>query len=252
MSGWIIKHFPHNYECMNYVEPFCGSAVVLLNKKKSRREIINDFDKNIFYVYRALRERDKELIKMLDKTLYSENEVEYSRKILDNKIKVDDWILYAWAKIVNIKISVNNIGNVLAASKEKVLEQNRQKYFRNYNKIIDDVLSRLRDVVVLNKDASKVVKKYDDDNTFFYIDPPYPNADQDGYYKKYSMEDFNNLCKILDNIKGKYLLSCYLVDGMSFKNNRSCRYYYHDDVKLGARIKKKSREFLISNYEVKE
>jgi DNA adenine methylase len=48
-------------------------------------------------------------------------------------------------------------------------------------------------------------------DAFFYIDPPYVGADQ-GHYDGYSQEDFDNLLKALETIKGKFLLS-------SFKNS---------------------------------
>ena len=42
----------------------------------------------------------------------------------------------------------------------------------------------------------------------FYCDPPYPEANQ-GHYSGYTLEDFKNLCDVLDNIKGSYVLSNY-------------------------------------------
>jgi DNA adenine methylase len=47
-------------------------------------------------------------------------------------------------------------------------------------------------------------------DAFFYIDPPYVGADQ-GHYDGYTQEDFDNLLKLLETVKGKFLLS-------SFKN----------------------------------
>ena len=36
----IMEYFPLNYENMNYIEPFCGSAAMLFHKKISPIEIM--------------------------------------------------------------------------------------------------------------------------------------------------------------------------------------------------------------------
>jgi hypothetical protein len=65
------------------------------------------------------------------------------------------------------------------------------------------------------KDALKVIRGSDSPDTFFYIDPPYFNADM-GHYKGYAESDFNDLLDTLQGIKGKFLLShypCVNIDG---------------------------------------
>ncbi|MDR1229838.1 MAG: hypothetical protein LBK61_00390, partial [Spirochaetaceae bacterium] len=43
---------------------------------------------------------------------------------------------------------------------------------------------------------------------FFYCDPPYAGSDQ-GHYDGYAQEDFDALLKLLERIRGKFLLSSY-------------------------------------------
>ena len=70
----IIEFFPKNYQTMNYIEPFCGSAAMLFHKERSPVEIINDIDNNIYSIFKVLS--DKELFlefkDMCDITPYSE------------------------------------------------------------------------------------------------------------------------------------------------------------------------------------
>ena len=40
LKNFIIENFPENYEELIYCEPLCGGASVLLNKNKSKQEII--------------------------------------------------------------------------------------------------------------------------------------------------------------------------------------------------------------------
>ena len=35
LNSWIVSHFPENYETLTYLEPYSGTADVLLNKRKS-------------------------------------------------------------------------------------------------------------------------------------------------------------------------------------------------------------------------
>lgn len=64
-------------------------------------------------------------------------------------------------------------------------------------------------------DFREFIKHYDSDSTLFYVDPPYVGTES--YYKNkktFDREDHKDLCKLLKNIKGKFILSyndCELV-----------------------------------------
>lgn len=65
---------------------------------------------------------------------------------------------------------------------------------------------------VENMDFEDVIKKYDDINTYFYLDPPYFKTEN--YYSNHDFDrkDHERLAKILHNIKGKFSLSYYYFD----------------------------------------
>lgn len=67
---------------------------------------------------------------------------------------------------------------------------------------------RLKDVCIHNKDAIEVIKYYDSDRTFFYLDPPYVNTAMK-FYEGYSIDQYMELIETLKQIKGKFLLSGY-------------------------------------------
>ena len=60
-------------------------------------------------------------------------------------------------------------------------------------------------------DFREIFKKYDTADTFFYLNPPYiPNAHKSGKYKHdMTCNDHDDLADILNNMKGKFLLSGY-------------------------------------------
>lgn len=60
---WLLPllHVPAHH----YVEPFCGSAVVFLNKIPHPIETINDLDGRLINFFRVLREQPDKLIALL-------------------------------------------------------------------------------------------------------------------------------------------------------------------------------------------
>ena len=210
ICDWVISHFPEDYEKRIYIEPFCGSAIILLNKYPSRKEYISDLDKNLFYLYRAIREEPAKFVRLLNNTLYSVNELNYACDVLDNP--PDDWLICAWAKFVSLSMSFLCTGKrgALACSKARSFA----KLFRSNYGRIDDIRDRLKYVEVLNKDALTVIDQFDGPDVFFYLDPPYPDTSQEPYAGAYTLDDFNVLTKRLSEIKGRYLISFEKKEGM--------------------------------------
>ena len=236
------------------MEPFCGSLNVLFAKRRSKIEVANDLDRNVFLIYKALRERPSKFLNMLNYTAFNAHELKYAHQILNGKIKKRDWIFYAWAKYVSLNISYFGVGtkcDVLHISNQRchaIPFTNRFKE-SNYNQ----VLKRLKLVEFANTDALKLIKMVDSDNTLFYIDPPYPETNCTPYKDSFKMKDFNNLTNFLKTIKGKYIISFELKPGMEC-NDLQGRYLYKKAVnrQSGSAIGSRERtatECLLTNFE---
>jgi DNA adenine methylase len=57
-------------------------------------------------------------------------------------------------------------------------------------------------------------------DAFFYIDPPYVGGDQ-GHYDGYTQDDFDKLLKLLETVKGKFLLSSFKNETLRKFTNRN-------------------------------
>ena len=235
ITNWVLSHFPTNYDRLSYVEPFCGSAILLLNKDPSKVEIISDVDKNLFCLYKAIKEAPDELMKRLDNTLYSVHELNHALEIIDTKYEGDDeWMLRAWAKYVSLRFSFmgnNGMGVLMGGSSLKShtsgMGGKHVTAFRNSYLKIPEVTKRLKYVKVFCKDAIKMLDNFDDECVFFYLDPPYPNTNQSGYTNDdYTMDDFNKLTEKLKTIKGKYLISFEMKEGMECRTNLGDRHLF--------------------------
>ena len=258
---WVISHFPENYEQLIYVEPFCGAANVLFKKNPQKFEKINDLDQHLMCIFTAVREHPSKLFNMLDNTLYGCNELNYAFDLLHSK-KCKDYVKIAWAKFVLLEFSM------FASGKRNSFTSNfkRQsaKFFRDKVclKKFNKFKQRLKYVELLSRPATRIIELFDSPDTFFYLDPPYPETNNEGYKKgcKFTIDDFNKLTEQLKKIKGKYLLSFELKPGMECKNLDG-RYLFTKKIprhsKLGMNANSKTEykdcfavECLLTNYKV--
>ena len=197
-----------------YVEPFCGGASVFWLKPRMEHrdhiEVLNDLNEDIIITYRCLKNEDyfDLLVKRLEGTLYSKAEHQKAQKLLQNKCtgKVDR----AWAFIVCQQMSFAkdgyNAGWAYTRAKDVGTTISWQNKLKEYT---EQYTERLKYVHLDCDDAIKVIKRWDDPETLFYIDPPYPGTNQGNYQHKYNQDDFENLIEVLKEVKGSFVLSCF-------------------------------------------
>jgi DNA adenine methylase len=79
---------------------------------------------------------------------------------------------------------------------------------KKYKKMFE----RITDVETM--DFEDFIKKYDNEKTFFYLDPPYYNTEK--YYSNhdFNKDDHERLANVIKNIKGKFALSYYYFDDL--------------------------------------
>lgn len=213
----ILEYFPSEYKTMNYIEPFCGSAALLFHKERSQVEIINDLDNNIHSLFKVLI--DKELFSqfkdMCDLTPYSEKLLKEFTQELKSDISI---IERAYKFFYCNRVSYNGLGGF---SSSGVVRRNMSKSVSDYLSSIDglyDVHNRLSGVVIHNTDALRLIEKWDKENTFMYLDPPYAleTRSSGGYKHDMSDDDQDKFLNVLLSIKNaKVLVSGYNCDRYS-------------------------------------
>jgi len=96
--------------------------------------------------------------------------------------------------------------------------------------IIFQLSERLKYVHILNKDAIKIIKEFDNPNILFVCDSPYPCTES------YYLHDFSGrhheLAATLKNIKGKFIYCCRVTCPKSCQKKSTC------SIKMAGRIKK--------------
>lgn len=207
----LINYFPDNHSEMNYLEPFGGSAAVLFKKDISPIEIYNDIEKNVYSLFKTL----------IDKSLFNEFKnmcdlTPYSKELMDEYIislRGDLSLLdRAYRFFITNRIAYNGIGGF---STSLNIRRNMSKSVSDYLSSIDrleEVHQRLSKVIVHNTDALKLIEKYDTEDWFMYLDPPYHQSTRTS--ARYS-EDMDNmkheefLDKVISCKNAKILISGY-------------------------------------------
>jgi len=198
--GGKLSHLPRLLpllpKCHTYVEPFGGSAAVLLNRAPSPVEVYNDLDSGVVTFFRVLRERPDELVRALELTPYSR--AEFAEACHDES---DDNLERARRVFLRIAQSRANkpqttggqwsysVGRSAAGASD-------WKYCVQHNKRgmagavsawltnvagLPEVVARLRTVQIECLNALDCIQRYDHPGTLFYCDPPYlPDTRMDG------------------------------------------------------------------------
>jgi len=232
----IVSMFPDNYENMTYVEPFVGGGSIFFYKNESKKEIINDLDKNVISIYKGFKKYSPEIIFNELKKIKRTKDIYYYIK--DNyKPKTE------FNKFIRLYYLFKNsfFGDPITAGYTKPKNKLTDKNIKEYEE-------RLKHTIILNKNYEDVIKKYDSTNTFFYLDPPYENSNRLYEHSSLPISDVYN---ILKNIKGKFLLSYNnSTEAKELFKNYKIKYLktkYIDPVKGGSAIRIKT-EMVISNY----
>ncbi len=244
MSSWIIQHFPDH---KIYVEPFCGAASVLLNKPRSRVEVLNDKYQRIVSAFRVIRDHYSELQDLLRLTPCSEVEYRAAREQHPDPVEDASRLIVLGHQAHG---STGASGGKLSGWRRGV-RSHGQTSAREWAGLWEHVLSwadRLRGVYLECDDAATIIKRWDSPETLFYVDPPYVSSTRTtglvGYAHEMTDDDHIALSDLLHGLSGKVVLSAYrsaLYDELYGDWNKSCRQAIADKGKVAT-------EFLWFNF----
>lgn len=201
----ILEHMPA-HTC--YVEPFGGAAHVLSQKNPVYAEVFNDIDGDLVNFLMVVRDRAQELYRLCSSLPYSR---ELFLKYRSLSVPVDTMERAVRFFYLNRSgIAKGNI-NSLFAQKTGWRSSHSHNTARTYVNACDTILTfarRMSNVMIENRDFRVIFRRYDSENTLFYVDPPYIGREK--YYAGgFSDKDHRDLASILNSIKGKAIVSYY-------------------------------------------
>ena len=194
----------------HYVEPFAGSLAVLLAKKPSRAETVNDLDGDLVTFWRVLRDHGDELERLALLTPHARDEWRASRDDLDDAPTDIERARRVWT-ILTQRRSNSMAGNGWryrtdpgASSMPVALD--------TYATRITSAAQRLRHVTIENRNAAEMIRDYGKhSNVCIYADPPYLGSTRaTGYRVEMKGDDAHReLADALNECKASVVLSGY-------------------------------------------
>lgn len=205
LRGYIVPH-------KLYVEGFGGMASLLFYKDVSPVEVYNDRDKRIVRFFRVLRERTNEVVRAIELTPYARDEFLNAIRTIDSE---EDDVEFARKFAVYIWQCINSRGASFVSDWSYSRVMNKAGTFMELPEKLRKVAQRLRMVMIENLDIFELFNKYDSEDTFWYLDPPYCGPERT-VKRRYAVEmtdkEQEELVQRLLRIKGKVLLSGYKND----------------------------------------
>lgn len=133
--------------------------------------------------------------------------------------------------------------------------RNPAQSFRTAIDSLENIARRLRNVTIENLSYAECIRRYDSQDTLFYCDPPYLNAEH--YYGKdtFTQEDHYKLAELLHGIKGKAMVSHYqnsLYDDLYRGWNRYGYSSFKGSHKSTGEEKPRTQEVLYCNFKPRQ
>jgi DNA adenine methylase len=217
--GWLLGLLP---ACHHYCEPFGGSAAVLLNREPSPLETYNDIDGEVVNFFKVLRDDGEALVEALRLTPFSREEFFRAVSEPDGEISSIERARRFFVRARQVRTGLAQTASLgrWANCRNTSRSGMAGAVSRWWNSVegLADIAQRLLRVQMENRAATEVIELYDDNDTLFYCDPPYPHEcrqDSKAYGYEMSDEEHVGLAELLGAIKGKAAVSgyrCRLMD----------------------------------------
>ena len=213
LSNWIIENFPEGYEDLTYCEPFCAGASVFLNKNESKEEVISDTDDGVISVFKSLRDAPKEFIARIKRTRYTERAFKMAQNRSEKEF--EDYVDQGVNEYVLRRMSRGGLKKAFAWSTRKRGGQPGDlNAWETMFEQLPLIAERAKNAVILNRNFIDVFKVWDEEDTLFYLDPPYLHSTRtegstELYEHEMSAEEHLDLLHLINNARGKIILSGY-------------------------------------------
>jgi len=241
LADWICSYIPKHDV---YLEPFAGSLAVLFAKQRCHIETVNDLDGEIVNFFLVVRDYPEELKRKIELTPWSREEY------INAYMPAEDIVERARRFCVRcwMGFGCGNLYQNGFKSGQQSHSPNPAAAWALLPETIELARKRLAGVQIENLPAVELLKRYDTEDVFAYLDPPYLRGIRKGHLYQYEMSDTGHeeLLYIAVGHKGKIMISGYDSD------------MYNDILKGWNKVEKstcaegglKRTEVLWMNYEI--
>lgn len=207
MARWVISHLPPH---RLYVEPFGGSASVLMRKPKSEVEVLGDLDDELLNLYAVVRDPALagQLSLLCTLTPFSDAEFRLACAPMTEDRPVERARRLIVMHAMQVSPEVRKPGARTGFRRYTGNARNSATLdWTTFPDAIAEMTKRLRGVVIERSDGVDTIKRHDSSDACFYVDPPYITRTRKAPTRGYNRE--------MDDAAHERLLSCLLgVRGM--------------------------------------
>ena len=189
-----------------FTEPFCGGCAVFFAKEPSKCEVINDMNGELINFYHIAKTKYPELKAMIDGTLHSRDIHAHARHIMVYPTFFNDveraWAVWVCSKMGFASMLDGTFGYDRTGTTALKIHNAKEGF-------TEQLCERLKKVTIEGEDGLRVITRYDSEDTFHFVDPPYVGSDCGHYEGYFNEENFQQLLEILSKVKGKFMLTMF-------------------------------------------
>lgn len=195
----IIEQIPE-HKC--YVEPFFGAGWVYFGKALSTSEVINDLDGELVTLFRCFKHHSDELARYVDSELFS-------REAFRDHLKADYTYLTDIQRAARYYYLLNtSFGGQGSTFGYSLTSAPPKKFFNTAS--FGSIRDRLKSTYIEQLPYSDLLAKYDREDTFFFLDPPYLDTStrfSPDFKIAFGKPEFECMALLLQSLKGKFILT---------------------------------------------
>jgi len=211
--NWLLPLLPTAH---HYCEPFGGSAAVLLNREPSPVETYNDLDGEVVNFFRVLRDKTDELIKAIALTPFSREEFRLAVQASPDNLSDLERARRFFVRARQVRTGLAQTASLGRwANCKRTSRAGMSGAVSRWLGSVEgqpEIAERLLRVQIENRPAIEVINLYDDVDTLFYCDPPYPHesrGDAKAYRFEMTEDEHRELARVLRSVRGKVAVSGY-------------------------------------------
>jgi DNA adenine methylase len=230
-----------------YVEVFAGSAKLLFSKPESDFEVLNDINGDVTNFFRICKHRTAELTELLELECihagrFRELQAQQPQDELERALQFAYLTWYSFGgKGAHFAQACAGQGAV-------------RKPLTRVRELLAGVAKRLASVQIETQDWSTILRRYDSPETFFYLDPPYVEYQENSRYAPMDAERRAAMFAALAQLQGRFLLS--FDDHAEIRAAAELHGFALREETVtytlagGSNNRKKAPELLVSNFEI--
>ena len=183
-----------------YVEVFCGSAKLLFAKDPSQAEVMNDVNDEVTNFFRVAKHRTAALADRLELECLHAGRFRELRTSPAPACEVDRALRFAYLTWYSFGAKGEHFAQCSAREPSR-------KPLTRVRELLASTAARLAAVQIEQQDFATILQRYDSADSFFYLDPPYVDFQDNGRYAPMDEARREEMFKLLAGLKGRFLLS---------------------------------------------